>query len=113
MINFVSNCKGIAGRKQNCQGYAGRRTKNCKVFLGRDNSSLITHHSSLITHHSSPITHHSSLITHNSFRQQIYPPPATDTDQFAKNKAPLENYPETPLPRASIRRIFASTNIRF
>jgi hypothetical protein len=36
MITFVMNCKVLAGRRQNCQVYAGRSSKFCKVFLGRD-----------------------------------------------------------------------------
>jgi hypothetical protein len=35
MITFVVNCKVLAGRRQNCQVYAGRSKKICKVFLGR------------------------------------------------------------------------------
>jgi hypothetical protein len=35
MANFASNCKGIAGRRQNCQVHAGQRTENCKGILGQ------------------------------------------------------------------------------
>jgi hypothetical protein len=36
MITFVANCKAMAGRKQNCQVYAGRSKKICKEISGQD-----------------------------------------------------------------------------